>query len=37
MRKGLAGNILYIFHPQAQVTLADVTKSRESARGELHV
>jgi hypothetical protein len=37
MRKGIAGEILHILHPEAQVMLADVTKSRESARSEVHV
>jgi len=37
MRKDIAGEILHIFHPEAQVTLADVTKSQESARSEVYV
>ena len=37
MRKGTAGEILHVLHPEAQATLADATKSRESARSEVHV
>jgi hypothetical protein len=37
MREGITGQILHILRPDEQVTLADVTKSRESARSEVHV
>jgi hypothetical protein len=37
MRKGIAGESLHIFHPEAQVKLADVTQSQESAQSEAHV
>lgn len=37
MRKGIAGEILHTFHPEAQVMLPDVSKSQEIARSEVHV
>jgi len=37
MRKDIAGENLHILHPEAQVTLAGVTISQESARSEVHV